>query len=106
MTGDRAETNQSAESRRPVSQPATARRILPELWTVTSWVLSVPLIVAVRIYQWTLSPLIGPVCRFHPSCSNYFILAVRKYGPIWGTLKGLHRITRCHPWNPGGYDPP
>ncbi len=74
--------------------------------SVVGWILSFVLIAAVKVYQWTLSPLLGPVCRFHPSCSQYFILAVKKYGPIWGTFKGLYRITRCHPWNPGGYDPP
>jgi len=60
----------------------------------------------VRIYQLTLSRLIGPVCRFEPSCSRYFIGAVEKYGLIRGGAKGVARICRCHPWHPGGYDPP
>jgi putative membrane protein insertion efficiency factor len=64
------------------------------------------LIVAARVYQWTLSPLIGRHCRFDPSCSNYFILAVEKYGAIRGTWRGICRIARCHPFHPGGYDPP
>lgn len=64
------------------------------------------LIALVRSYQWTLSPLVGPKCRFEPSCSNYFILAVEKYGAIRGTVRGLARIARCHPFHPGGYDPP
>jgi putative membrane protein insertion efficiency factor len=64
------------------------------------------LIVAVRIYQWTLSPLVGQRCRFDPTCSAYFILAVEKYGAVRGTLRGLGRICRCHPFHPGGYDPP
>lgn len=64
------------------------------------------LIAPIRLYQKTLSPLLGPVCRFHPSCSNYTIEAIRKYGPIRGLWKGTKRICRCHPWNPGGYDPP
>ncbi|MBI1325140.1 membrane protein insertion efficiency factor YidD [bacterium] len=67
-----------------------------------SWALIAP----IRIYQKTLSPLIGPVCRFYPSCSNYTIQAIRKYGPLRGGWKGFKRICRCHPWNPGGYDPP
>jgi putative membrane protein insertion efficiency factor len=46
------------------------------------------------------------VCRFTPSCSEYFILAVRKYGPLRGAWKGAGRICRCVPWQPGGYDPP
>jgi putative membrane protein insertion efficiency factor len=64
------------------------------------------LIGLVHVYQWTLSPLIGRQCRFEPTCSAYFILAVRKYGAIRGAYKGLLRIGRCHPFHPGGYDPP
>jgi putative membrane protein insertion efficiency factor len=73
------------------------------------WVVRVPsrlLILFVRGYQVTLSPLLGNRCRFHPSCSQYFIEAVRKYGAIRGAAKGLWRLARCHPFNPGGYDPP
>jgi hypothetical protein len=64
------------------------------------------LIAAARLYQWTLSPLIGRHCRFQPTCSAYFIQAVRKYGAVRGTWLGVRRVGRCHPWNPGGYDPP
>jgi hypothetical protein len=64
------------------------------------------LIGMVRLYQITLSPLFGQRCRFYPSCSNYFILAVQKHGPLRGSLKGVGRICRCGPWHPGGYDPP
>jgi putative membrane protein insertion efficiency factor len=64
------------------------------------------LIAMVRAYQWLLSPIFGGQCRFHPSCSQYFILAVEKYGAVSGSLRGIRRILRCHPWNPGGYDPP
>jgi hypothetical protein len=64
------------------------------------------LIVAARTYQWTLSPLVGWHCRFEPTCSTYFILAVRKYGAVRGTWLGMRRIGRCHPWHPGGYDLP
>lgn len=64
------------------------------------------LIGMVRCYQITLSPLLGRNCRFTPSCSNYFIEAVRKYGPLRGTLRGLWRICRCNPFHPGGHDPP
>lgn len=64
------------------------------------------LVFVVRIYQIMLSPLIGHHCRFRPTCSNYFIEAVRKYGPVTGTLKGLWRICRCNPFTPGGFDPP
>lgn len=64
------------------------------------------LIGLVRAYQKLISPMIGPHCRFHPTCSEYFIQAVRKYGPLLGTWKGICRILRCHPWHPGGVDPP
>jgi len=64
------------------------------------------LIALVRCYQLTLSPLLGPACRFQPTCSNYFIQAVRKYGAIRGAWRGTLRILRCHPFHPGGYDPP
>jgi putative membrane protein insertion efficiency factor len=64
------------------------------------------LIAVVRVYQWTLSPFIGRQCRFAPTCSEYFIQAVRKYGAIVGCWRGVGRILRCHPFHPGGYDPP
>jgi hypothetical protein len=64
------------------------------------------LIVPVRFYQLVLGPLLPKVCPFQPSCSEYFILALRKHGPIFGTCKGVWRICRCHPFNHGGYDPP
>lgn len=64
------------------------------------------LVCLVRAYQWLLSPLLGRRCRFEPTCSQYFIEAVRKYGAVRGTWRGLRRILRCHPWHPGGYDPP
>ena len=64
------------------------------------------LVLLVRVYKWTLSPLVGRECRFHPTCSNYFIGAVQKYGAVRGSVKGIWRICRCHPWNAGGYDPP
>lgn len=64
------------------------------------------LIGLVRGYQMTLSHLLGKQCRFHPTCSEYFIQAVRKYGALKGAFKGILRICRCHPFHPGGYDPP
>jgi putative membrane protein insertion efficiency factor len=64
------------------------------------------LILPVRLYQVCLSPLLPPVCRFHPSCSEYFILAVKKHGPVRGACKGVWRICRCNPFCQGGFDPP
>lgn len=63
----------------------------------------------IRVYQATLSPLIafaGPACRFEPSCSRYMVGALKQYGFVRGLAKGLRRLSRCHPWHPGGYDPP
>ncbi|MCH2114039.1 MAG: membrane protein insertion efficiency factor YidD [Pirellulales bacterium] len=64
------------------------------------------LIGAVKAYQWLISPWLGPRCRFQPTCSMYFIGCLQKYGAIRGSLRGLLRISRCHPWTAGGYDPP
>lgn len=60
----------------------------------------------VLLYKKCVSPFLPHMCRFEPTCSTYMIEAIRKYGVIRGTLKGIWRICRCHPWNPGGYDPP
>jgi putative membrane protein insertion efficiency factor len=64
------------------------------------------LIGAIRLYQLTLSRWIGPACRFEPSCSRYMVECLRMYGLLRGLVRGLRRLSRCHPWNPGGYDPP
>ena len=73
------------------------------------WITRLPalgLIGIVRLYQLFLSPILGRQCRFQPTCSAYFIEAVEKHGAIRGTLRGIGRILRCHPFHPGGYDPP
>ena len=67
---------------------------------------SAGLIFAARLYQSTLSHYMGRQCRFIPSCSEYFIQSVRKYGPWRGGWRGLRRILRCHPFQAGGPDPP
>lgn len=59
----------------------------------------------IRLYQLTISPLIGPRCRFFPSCSEYTLEAVQTHGTLRGAWLGLRRIARCHPWHPGGVDP-
>ncbi|MGD9645465.1 MAG: membrane protein insertion efficiency factor YidD [Pirellulales bacterium] len=64
------------------------------------------LIAAVRVYQITLSPILGGHCRFEPSCSKYFILAVQKHGPWRGAIKGVWRVCRCNPFSAGGEDLP
>jgi putative membrane protein insertion efficiency factor len=80
-----------------------------QMTNAVRWILAAPgfvLVTLVRLYQWLVSPLLGRRCRFYPSCSEYFIGAVRKYGAISGSLRGIWRICRCHPFHPGGYDPP
>ncbi|MBN2292749.1 MAG: membrane protein insertion efficiency factor YidD [Pirellulales bacterium] len=64
------------------------------------------LIGLVRLYKTWISPMIGPHCRFEPTCSDYFIESVKKRGILVGSLRGIWRICRCHPWSRGGYDPP
>jgi len=73
---------------------AVARRVLVAL-----------LVAPVRLYQVAVSPLLGPRCRFYPSCSSYAVQALRRHGPLRGTALALWRVLRCHPWNPGGVDP-
>jgi putative membrane protein insertion efficiency factor len=59
----------------------------------------------IRLYQLTLSPFIGNQCRFHPSCSNYALDAVDRWGAIRGSWLALKRLGRCHPFHAGGFDP-
>jgi putative membrane protein insertion efficiency factor len=56
-------------------------------------------------YKRWLSPLLPPACRFHPTCSEYMREAIWEYGLPHGLWLGVRRLTRCHPWNPGGFDP-
>ncbi len=67
---------------------------------------STGLILLVRGYQLVLGPWLGGHCRYQPTCSRYFIRAVRKYGALSGAARGIWRICRCHPLHRGGYDPP
>ena len=81
----------------------------PALFRLLRWPerLMIGLIVGlIWVYQRTLSPLLGNACRFEPSCSRYMVESLRKYGLFRGLARGLRRLSRCHPWDPGGYDPP
>lgn len=59
----------------------------------------------IRLYQWTLGPFTAGHCRFYPSCSEYGIEALKKYGACKGSYLTLKRILKCNPWHKGGYDP-
>jgi uncharacterized protein len=59
----------------------------------------------IRLYQWTVSPLLGPRCRFYPSCSQYALEALLRFGVLEGGWLAVKRLARCHPWHPGGFDP-
>jgi putative membrane protein insertion efficiency factor len=63
------------------------------------------LISLIRAYQYLISPLLGHHCRFEPSCSRYAAEAIRTHGALRGVWLGLRRLSRCHPWHPGGFDP-
>lgn len=64
------------------------------------------LVFLIRFYQRFLSPLkIRPTCRFYPTCSQYALEAIMKYGCVKGSYMGIKRILKCHPFHPGGYDP-
>ena len=68
-------------------------------------VFAFPLILLVKFYQLCISPFTPPACRFTPTCSQYALEALRKYGPFKGGWLALKRILRCHPWGGSGYDP-
>jgi hypothetical protein len=66
-----------------------------------SWLL----VLLIRFYQLCVSPLLGPSCRFTPTCSEYARQAILKHGPIRGLYLAIRRLLRCHPWGGSGYDP-
>ena len=63
------------------------------------------LIALVRFYRYAISPMLGRNCRFHPTCSEYAIEALGRHGALRGGWMAAKRVGRCHPFNPGGYDP-
>jgi putative membrane protein insertion efficiency factor len=68
-------------------------------------ILALPFIFLIKLYQWIISPLLGPKCRFTPTCSTYSLQAFKKYGLFKGFWLSIKRISRCHPWGGHGYDP-
>lgn len=79
------------------------------LWTRSARVFkqlcALPFVAAVRFYQYCISPFTPPSCRFTPTCSQYAVEALRRYGPFKGGWLTLRRLARCHPWGGSGYDP-
>jgi hypothetical protein len=63
------------------------------------------LVACIRLYQMLLSPLLGSNCRFSPTCSEYAMTAIRRHGALRGTAFAVRRLTRCHPFHAGGFDP-
>ena len=75
------------------------------LWHYISQALVWLLLLPIRFYQIAISPLLGPSCRYTPTCSEYARQAIVKHGPFKGSWLALKRILRCHPWGGSGYDP-
>ena len=67
--------------------------------------LSFLLVIPIKLYQIIISPILGPNCRYHPTCSQYSIEAINKHGPFKGTWLAVKRISSCHPWGGSGHDP-
>ena len=63
------------------------------------------LVAAIHLYQWTISPLLGPACRYEPSCSHYAVEAIERHGALRGVGLAARRLGRCHPLGDSGYDP-
>lgn len=74
-------------------------------WRALMRVLALPLIGLVQLYRLFLSPFVGQHCRFTPTCSQYAIEALKVHGAVRGSYLAAHRLSRCHPWCEGGYDP-
>jgi putative membrane protein insertion efficiency factor len=69
------------------------------------WAVGWLVVAAIRAYQVAISPLLVGSCKFVPSCSQYCVMAVRQYGPWYGSWLGVRRVLRCNPFSAGGYDP-
>ena len=67
--------------------------------------LILPLVILIKFYQYAISPWLGKNCRYEPTCSHYTLEALKTHGLFRGSFLGIKRILKCHPWNPGGYDP-
>lgn len=68
-------------------------------------IINFPFIALIRIYQYAISPILGPKCRYTPTCSHYALEALQKHGPVKGLWLAVKRISSCHPWGGHGHDP-
>jgi uncharacterized protein len=75
------------------------------IWKFIKYIFSSIFLAIIKIYQLFISPLLPPSCRYTPTCSQYTVEAIKKYGPFKGGWLGLRRIMRCHPWGGHGHDP-
>ncbi|MFT6834172.1 MAG: putative membrane protein insertion efficiency factor [Francisellaceae bacterium] len=79
--------------------------IIKSIYQTIQKIISIFLIFLIKIYQYLISPLIGPRCRFHPTCSNYAIESIKSHGIAVGIWLSIKRLLKCQPYHPGGYDP-
>lgn len=112
MGGGAVNGEPMAEVRGPNGDPTTVAprplALFPRPRTLVGWILA-PLtwlfIALIRAYQMFISPGLPQSCRFAPSCSQYALEAMQRYGALKGLWLGTLRLARCHPWHPGGFDP-
>lgn len=100
-------SDQRATSTEPDSSPdLPAKELEGSAAELNGWarVRAFPLELLIRVYRLLVSPLLGDVCRFYPTCSSYGLTAVRRFGLLRGAWLTVTRLVRCHPWNPGGVD--
>lgn len=83
----------------------TMIRALSSTSRVLRWLIVRALQLPILVYRYAISPLLGPRCRYMPSCSAYALQALERHGPFYGSWLALRRITRCHPLRAGGFDP-
>lgn len=90
----------------PKSSPNSRyRSLLRFAGEVVALLAKASLLLLLGVYRAMLRPMMGPACRFAPSCSTYASEAIERHGSLKGSLLAIQRLRRCHPWNPGGYDP-
>jgi len=75
------------------------------IWKGIKWPFGILFLTIIKIYQWFISPLLPGACRYTPTCSQYGVEAIKKYGPFKGGWLTIKRISRCHPWGGHGHDP-